>query len=70
VKEGGAIILVASCEEGMGESIFEKWMLEMSSSPTSLKSDGTIMGNYLNDTGPGRKGISDAQDLKSRHGHQ
>ncbi len=28
VKKGGIIILVASCKEGLGEKVFEKWMLE------------------------------------------
>lgn len=27
VKDGGIIILVGSCAEGMGESVFEEWML-------------------------------------------
>lgn len=27
VKEGGVIILVGSCREGMGESVFEEWMM-------------------------------------------
>lgn len=31
VKKGGAIILVAKCQDGMGEDTFEKWMLEMKS---------------------------------------
>lgn len=28
VKDGGIIILVASCKEGLGEKVFENWMLE------------------------------------------
>lgn len=28
VKDGGIIILVASCKEGLGEDVFEKWILE------------------------------------------
>lgn len=28
VKKGGIIILVGSCKEGMGESVFERWMTE------------------------------------------
>jgi nickel-dependent lactate racemase len=28
VKNGGIIILVASCKEGLGEDVFEKWLLE------------------------------------------
>lgn len=30
VKEGGIIILVGSCAEGLGQSTFEQWMLEAS----------------------------------------
>ncbi len=29
VEDGGAIILVASCEEGYGEKIFEEWMADV-----------------------------------------
>lgn len=29
VKEGGEIILVASCEEGYGEKVFEEWMADV-----------------------------------------
>ncbi|RQD71209.1 MAG: nickel-dependent lactate racemase [Tindallia sp. MSAO_Bac2] len=28
VRDGGVIILVASCKEGLGEGVFERWMLE------------------------------------------
>ena len=35
VKKGGIIILVASCVEGLGEKVFERWMLA-ASSPESL----------------------------------
>lgn len=28
VKDGGIIILVASCKEGLGEEVFERWMIE------------------------------------------
>ncbi|MBU3161810.1 nickel-dependent lactate racemase [Clostridium frigoris] len=35
VKQGGIIILVASCLEGLGEKVFEKWMIN-ASSPQSL----------------------------------
>lgn len=28
VKKGGIIILVGSCREGLGEAVFEKWMIE------------------------------------------
>lgn len=31
VKEGGTIILVAECNEGLGDQIFEQWMLEATS---------------------------------------
>ena len=30
VKDGGVIIVSASCKEGLGEHVFEKWMLEYS----------------------------------------
>lgn len=35
VKKGGQIILVGSCKEGLGESVFEKWMTG-SPSPESM----------------------------------
>lgn len=35
VKEGGIIILIASCKEGLGEKVFEDWMKE-SKSPEDL----------------------------------
>ncbi len=35
VKPGGIIILAASCTEGLGERVFERWMLE-SPSPESM----------------------------------
>lgn len=35
VKDGGVIILVGSCREGLGEEVFEDWMLN-SSSPQSM----------------------------------
>jgi nickel-dependent lactate racemase len=35
VKDGGIIILVGACQEGFGESTFERWMLE-ADSPRSL----------------------------------
>lgn len=35
VKDGGIIILLASCSEGLGEKVFEKWMLN-ADSPDSL----------------------------------
>ncbi len=28
VKDGGVIVWIASCKSGLGESVFEKWMLE------------------------------------------
>ena len=27
MKDGGAIILIGSCREGLGEKVFEEWML-------------------------------------------
>jgi len=38
VKDGGIVILVASCSEGLGEKVFEKWMLN-AESPDSLIRD-------------------------------
>ncbi|MDR1797379.1 MAG: nickel-dependent lactate racemase [Clostridiales Family XIII bacterium] len=35
VKDGGVIILVGSCKEGLGEAVFERWMLE-SPTPESM----------------------------------
>ncbi|MEN6593418.1 MAG: nickel-dependent lactate racemase [Clostridiaceae bacterium] len=35
VKDGGVIILVGSCKEGMGEKVFEEWMTK-SPSPQSM----------------------------------
>lgn len=35
VREGGIIILAASCREGLGERVFEQWMLE-SPSPDAM----------------------------------
>ncbi len=35
VKDGGVIILVGSCKEGMGERVFEEWMTK-SPSPQSM----------------------------------
>jgi lactate racemase len=35
VREGGVIILVASCKEGLGEHVFERWMTT-SSSPDEM----------------------------------
>jgi nickel-dependent lactate racemase len=35
VKKGGIIILVGSCKEGLGESVFEDWMIN-SPSPKSM----------------------------------
>jgi len=31
IRDGGIIILVAACSEGLGESTFEKWMVESES---------------------------------------
>ncbi len=36
VKEGGTIILVAACDEGMGENTFSRW-IEEASSPQAIK---------------------------------
>ncbi len=38
VKDGGIIILLASCKEGMGEKVFERWM-KNATSPDSLIKD-------------------------------
>lgn len=38
VKDGGIVILLASCAEGLGEEVFEKWMLN-SESPDSMIKD-------------------------------
>ena len=35
IKEGGIIILIGSCKEGLGEHVFEEWMT-MSPSPESM----------------------------------
>lgn len=35
VRDGGIIILAASCKEGLGESVFEQWMLD-SASPDEM----------------------------------
>lgn len=35
VKDGGTIILIGSCKEGMGESVFEEWMTQ-SESPEAM----------------------------------
>jgi nickel-dependent lactate racemase len=35
VKEGGVIILIGSCKEGLGGDVFEKWLLE-ADTPNSL----------------------------------
>jgi len=32
VKDGGIIIFVASCDEGLGSAVFEKWMMEAKTS--------------------------------------
>ncbi|MHB1392503.1 MAG: hypothetical protein ACYCYE_05365 [Clostridia bacterium] len=37
VKEGGVIILVASCKEGLGEHVFERWMKTSSSSDEMIE---------------------------------
>lgn len=38
VKEGGVIVLIASCKEGLGESVFEKWIMN-STTPDKMISD-------------------------------
>ncbi|MDP4094295.1 MAG: nickel-dependent lactate racemase [Bacillota bacterium] len=38
VKEGGIVILLASCKEGFGEKVFERW-IRAASSPDSLIED-------------------------------
>jgi nickel-dependent lactate racemase len=35
VKDGGTIILVAACSEGLGEEVFERWIIE-ADSPESM----------------------------------
>jgi nickel-dependent lactate racemase len=35
VKDGGVIILVGSCREGLGEAVFEEWMTQ-SESPAAM----------------------------------
>ncbi len=37
VKDGGTIILVASCSEGLGEEVFERWMTEADSPESMVK---------------------------------
>ncbi|WHH57018.1 nickel-dependent lactate racemase [Petroclostridium sp. X23] len=37
VKDGGVVILVASCKEGLGEHVFEKWMLGAQSSEEMIE---------------------------------
>ena len=48
VKKGGIVILIGSCREGMGEPVFEEWMLH-SESPqsmiTRIKSDFQLGGH-------------------------
>lgn len=36
VKNGGIIILVGSCKEGLGEDVFEKWMTESETSESMI----------------------------------
>lgn len=40
VKTGGIIILVASCKEGLGEKVFERWMLETGEAADLIKKIG------------------------------
>ncbi|MBI6873785.1 nickel-dependent lactate racemase [Clostridium aciditolerans] len=37
VKDGGIIILVASCKEGLGEKVFEQWMLSFEKSEDMIE---------------------------------
>lgn len=37
VKDGGIIILVASCKEGLGEKVFEQWMLNFEKSEDMIE---------------------------------
>lgn len=37
VKKGGSIILAAECKDGLGEAVFEKWMLDAESIDEPLK---------------------------------
>lgn len=37
VKDGGVIILVAACTEGLGEKVFEKWMLNAESNDSMIE---------------------------------
>lgn len=37
VKDGGIIILIASCKEGLGEKIFEQWMLNFEKSEDMIE---------------------------------
>ena len=36
VKEGGVVILLAACTEGLGEEVFERWMLNASSIDSTI----------------------------------
>jgi nickel-dependent lactate racemase len=48
VREGGALILVAECREGLGNDVFEKWMLEASSPSEILERfrKGYVFGGH------------------------
>ena len=37
VKDGGIVILLASCSEGLGERVFEKWIMSADSPDTLIK---------------------------------
>lgn len=37
VRDGGIIILIGSCKEGLGEDVFERWMKEASSAESLVK---------------------------------
>lgn len=40
VKKGGIIILVGSCQEGLGDKVFEKWMIEAKTSHSMIERIG------------------------------
>lgn len=58
VKDGGIIILVASCIEGLGEKIFEYWMLN------NKKSENMIVEIKKNFQLGGHKAAAIAMILK------
>ncbi|MBC8587230.1 nickel-dependent lactate racemase [Paratissierella segnis] len=48
VKDGGIIILVASCKEGLGEAVFESWMTGAKTSKELIKKIGEnfVLGGH------------------------